>query len=394
MADARTLLRQQRAARRINHPNATYSESGKLSCSLCHELIRSDALWDGHVRSDGHLRRLHATIAELSPGGEDHHGTGHPTKRKLVDADYEEGDHPDGNAARVKRNKAGVEDSGEESIRDKEADADAGSSAPAPNGHAKTTPSRLAPLSRRTSGTPAQGIELHIPSRPATPLDGAFATPQTPRPAASRHSPHIPEEAGGEADGLMFTATTGRSGTATLGTMLPENGPSVDESEWAAFEAEMIPGSRPGGVSSTLENYASELVISAAPMSAKQLAAKSEENERARRRAVADLQLEDDKEEAARALEDEFDEMVDLEARARRLRERREALRRRNEGGSPRQDKDQKKPGPATFQQAIDIQAVDGKAEGSSVKQDPADDEDDDGGQDFDDEWDAFRFKP
>ncbi len=73
-------------------------------------------------------------------------------------------------------------------------------------------------------------------------------------------------------------------------------------------------------------------VIAAAPMTADEVAAQADAEERARRRAMADVQMEDEKEEATRALEDEFDEMEELEARVRRLKEKREAL--RNRGGS------------------------------------------------------------
>lgn len=58
MADVRALLRSERAARRITHPYASYSSSGQLSCSLCHSTIKSETLWDSHVRSAGHVAAL------------------------------------------------------------------------------------------------------------------------------------------------------------------------------------------------------------------------------------------------------------------------------------------------------------------------------------------------
>lgn len=67
-------------------------------------------------------------------------------------------------------------------------------------------------------------------------------------------------------------------------------------------------------------------VIEAAPMTAAQLAAQAREEQSAQR-AKRDEEIEGEKEDAARALEDEFEEMDGLEERVKRLREQREALR-------------------------------------------------------------------
>lgn len=67
-------------------------------------------------------------------------------------------------------------------------------------------------------------------------------------------------------------------------------------------------------------------VIEAAPMTAAELAAQAREDEKAER-ARRDEEMEGDKEDAARALEDEFEEMESLEERVKRLREQREAVR-------------------------------------------------------------------
>ncbi len=68
MADARSLLRQQRAARRIVHVHAAYSDTGKLLCSLCHETVKAESLWEGHLRSSGHRERLPAAQLAHAPG--------------------------------------------------------------------------------------------------------------------------------------------------------------------------------------------------------------------------------------------------------------------------------------------------------------------------------------
>ncbi|KAK0120354.1 hypothetical protein ONS95_011757 [Cadophora gregata] len=56
MADVRSLLKNERAARRIQHQHASYLTGG-LSCTICH-LQMKDALWDAHLRSTGHMMRV------------------------------------------------------------------------------------------------------------------------------------------------------------------------------------------------------------------------------------------------------------------------------------------------------------------------------------------------
>lgn len=73
-------------------------------------------------------------------------------------------------------------------------------------------------------------------------------------------------------------------------------------------------------------NYASGAVIESAPMTAAELAAQAREEQSAQR-ARRDEDMEAEKEEAARALEDEFEEMEGLDERLKKLREQREALR-------------------------------------------------------------------
>ena len=72
--------------------------------------------------------------------------------------------------------------------------------------------------------------------------------------------------------------------------------------------------------------YASGAVIEAAPMTAAELAAQAREEQSAQR-ARRDEDMEAEKEEAARALEDEFEEMEGLDERVKKLREQREVLR-------------------------------------------------------------------
>ena len=72
--------------------------------------------------------------------------------------------------------------------------------------------------------------------------------------------------------------------------------------------------------------YAAGAVIEGAPMTAAEIAAQAREEQSAQR-GEREQELEAQKEDAERQLADEFDEMEDLEARLRKLREKREALR-------------------------------------------------------------------
>jgi zinc finger protein 830 len=123
---------------------------------------------------------------------------------------------------------------------------------------------------------------IQIPSRPATPLKSAEAIPEP---------------------------------------------PSVNEDEWAAFEADIAATEVPAA---TAYN---ESVISAPAMSAADLAAKDNEEENSRRREKQEAELEGDKEDAARRMEDELQEIEGLEQRVKKLKDMREALRGKSKAG-------------------------------------------------------------
>ncbi|KAJ9619871.1 hypothetical protein H2203_008144 [Taxawa tesnikishii (nom. ined.)] len=68
MADIRSLLRSERASRRITAPGASYTESGKLFCSFCNAQIKTESLWDNHIRTPQHAQRaLHASKSSRNP---------------------------------------------------------------------------------------------------------------------------------------------------------------------------------------------------------------------------------------------------------------------------------------------------------------------------------------
>ncbi|SPJ83695.1 uncharacterized protein FTOL_10211 [Fusarium torulosum] len=347
MSDVRSLLRQQRAAHRIEHPYAAYSDAGKLLCTLCHEQIKTETLWDSHVRGEAHKTRLiQAQKTAAAANGSNSQQTAQ--KRKLDDTeeaiDDGDGDLEMDDGRRKRTRTDGADGEGDKDARD-------------PN----LTPPRL---TRRTSTTPSQGIEIQIPSRPATPA---------------------------HRDGSSVSTSGSQPNTLTLQsatTTLPERRPSslatderpastaaaVDEAEWAAFEAD---------IAATTAPYDEDAVISAPAMTAEETAAieAQKEEEAAKRRAQADVDLEDEKEEATRALEEEFEEMEELEARVRRLKEKREALRKRGESFS--QETGPEKP-TSLGNENLETPAIEEKDE---------ENEDEDEDEDEDDDWDGFRFR-
>ncbi|KAL2759281.1 hypothetical protein ACRALDRAFT_2023509 [Sodiomyces alcalophilus JCM 7366] len=372
MADARALLRQQRAARRIDHPYASYSDSGKLLCTLCHEPVKTESLWDSHVRSKKHATKVQAKASATSEKtrtlGAASEAAPHSNKRKHGD----EAGPADEEATRAKRSKSDVNTSARlpsdkgttsEAGKDKDKDKDKDLQEAT-----RTSPS----LTRSLSTTPGQGVEMQIASRPATPQhrDGTSSAASTTTPSAAPHrpSPLVPQ-------GESLTPRQPTNPPASSSSKDPEAA-KVDEDEWAAFEADIAATSIP---------YAEDAVISAAPMSAEEqaAAAKSIEEEQERKRLEAEKALADEKEEAARALEVEFEEMEELEARVRKLKERREALRAQSGGAAVEKPADDA--GKENMREAA--------ANGVKNEEDGEDDEDDEEDEDEEDDFMGFRFK-
>ncbi|KAH8902061.1 hypothetical protein BR93DRAFT_888024 [Coniochaeta sp. PMI_546] len=381
MADVRSLLRQQRAARRIIHPHAAYSEAGKLLCTVCHEQVKAESLWDGHIRSPAHLQRVQKLQASR-PTAAQHTAS---NKRKhdddAMDAISTGDEEVDG--LRKKRSRHDVHGATD-----------------------KTTPTRTKPptppLPRRTSGTPSQGFEMQIPSRPATPVavrtdfggsNGTTAavnrSPLRPQKEPSTVAGFVPatDKTGFKPTSSVGLATIPPPGTDALssGAQGDEVAQEVDEDEWAAFEADLLHSNSNGTSARPGIAAPEDAVISAPAMTADELAAKSAEEDRERRRATADIELDNEKEDATRALEEEFEDMEELEARVQRLKERREAL--RNRQGTPTVTAAE------GFQEEkhIDAAVANGKENAEGAEE--SDDEDDDEDEEDADDWAGFRFK-
>ena len=85
MADVRSLLKSQRSARQIRHPHASYTSKGQLSCSLCQLILKSDAQWEQHLRSEEHASSLQKAKVERAK----HHGAGNSTKKRKASDDFD-----------------------------------------------------------------------------------------------------------------------------------------------------------------------------------------------------------------------------------------------------------------------------------------------------------------
>ncbi|ESZ91962.1 hypothetical protein SBOR_7652 [Sclerotinia borealis F-4128] len=298
MADVRSLLRNERAARRIQHKHAGYSTAGILMCHVCHLQLKSESLWEGHLRSPGHIIRLskqQEAERERNAAADTDGGEGNNKKRK---ADDEEEDIGYGTGTSKKRSKASPI-SLEESF------------VPA------TEISKERSESPSKSGIPP---DMQIPSRPATPAKITKSPP-------------------------------------------PINQTTVDEDEWAAFEADVAAADVPAEVES-------EAVISAPAMTTAEVAARSTEEEKTRKKQILEAELEGDKEDADKKLQDEFETMESLELKVKRLREKREALR----------EKQNKASAPTETPIAVD------------TLEDDDDDDDEDEDED-EDNWDGFRLR-
>lgn len=276
MADVRSLLRSERASRRIQHVHASYSTSGALVCLVCHITLKAESLWELHLKSTDHVKRLH----------------------RLRDGKLEnppEAPPPTSITNGGRKRKAGSEEElGQERKKAKPAVEgvpadffDGGREPAKPEASEDTKEERVA-VQEEASGT----------------AETQLAKPQ----------------AAGLPPGFFDASSKGAASATT----------AVDEDEWAAFERDVATLPAETFVPSALTAAAT---ITAAPLSAAELAARSTA-EASTQKELKEAELEGEREDAARQLEDEFDQMEELEDRVRRLRAKREELRQKREGSA------------------------------------------------------------
>lgn len=152
---------------------------------------------------------------------------------------------------------------------------------------------------------------------------------------------------------------------------------SVDEDEWAAFEREVAAPTRMPQAPAAV---AAPATISAAPLSAGQIAEQQEGGIQSAQ--TREAQTEGEREDAARFMENEFDEMEQLEERVRRLKQKREHLRAKHTSEETESRLVDEAPVPAA-----EVDEQDADAAGANDNNDNDDDEDED------DDWDDWRFR-
>ncbi|KAL8666898.1 MAG: hypothetical protein Q9202_001138 [Teloschistes flavicans] len=279
MADVRSMLRSERANRRITHPHLTYSATGTLLCLICETQIKSEALWNKHLASSEHAKNLqNVPKKHQNPKAS-------PKSQSITNSS--------------KKRKAN-DDSSDEDTRKR----------------TRGEPSTLQDRSRIKSISQETSVKLN--GRPMAELK------------RKRSSSIEPEESQkalpAQIDVTMNTdnITTNLPPSNVVSTMQekPSSTAQVDEDEWAAFQRDLA--------SPPLETSAltAAATISAAPMTAAELAAQSREQASTQAKERMEAEIEGEKEDAARQMEEEFEEMAGLEDRVRRLRDKREELRR------------------------------------------------------------------
>ena len=270
MADVRSLLRNERASRRITHPQASYSSTGSLLCLVCRAQIKTESLWNSHLHSTQHTAQLRNSNVT------------NPNAPQVSETTSTS----NGLSNRSKKRKA--EDDGEDTRK-------------------RTKPVSGLPEGFFDAGVSTEDIDddvKEVLAENSTAMS-AVNTPES--------TDHLPS-----------------SLPALAIKPLPGEPQTVDESEWAAFERDVAtpPPSPPDRNPLT-----AVATISAAPLTAAEIAAREREAASTQAKERKEAELEGEKEDAARRLDEEFDEMEVLEARVRRLREMREVLRRKREQG-------------------------------------------------------------
>ncbi|KAM0478928.1 hypothetical protein ACHAPX_004906 [Trichoderma viride] len=395
MADVRALLRQQRAARRITHPLATYSDAGKLLCTLCRDQIRAEAHWDAHLLSEKHKKLLAA-----APNGEeeDDHDEAEDEAEAEDDARAAD-DAMSTTSQKRKHDDLGTDDEDLDMDHDQD------------ERRKRNKPEASENLSRKKSTMPSQGVEVQIPSRASTPIhhrehssSSSVHSQPTNAPAAAITTPtamttSLPSRQASNlatpasSSSMMSVQYTNPQPTTTTTTAPTTTAAQaqVNEDEWAAFEADIA-------ATTATETTYDDATISRPAMTAqesalaKESAAETEAQNPESRKSKADADIEDEREEATRALEDEFEEMQELEARVQRLKEKREAfLRTRRESRVEPADIDI--PGSQEANVKPTPGVADDEAKENVKAAEDMDDTEAEDDEDDEDDWDGFRFR-
>ena len=178
-----------------------------------------------------------------------------------------------------------------------------------------------APTSRKRKATSDEGDERkRTRTEAATDVPAGFFDGRATTPGDDASPPPQPTH---EQDAIQRTEATPPLQLPPSEKPLLPKLDAAGQAEMDAFLSEMTnePMAQNG-----FSRYSTGVVIEAAPMTAAEIAAQAREEQSAQR-ARRDEEMEGEKEDAARQLEEEFDQMEGLEERLKKLREQREALR-------------------------------------------------------------------
>ncbi|KAI9858698.1 MAG: hypothetical protein M1813_007330 [Trichoglossum hirsutum] len=330
MADVRSLLRSERASRRINHPYSSYSATGILTCLVCNVQVKSESLWDTHLRSEQHAVQLRRGDASSVPKL----STATASDKRKRKSDGEESDDSRKRVKNEKNRTKVMEGFLPEGFFDGPTESDA---------------------------TPVEGEQgennldqTQLDSIPVRTRDPASSTPL---------SSAIPQD-------FFDTSTAGPKGDSA----------KIDEDEWAAFERDIAAEAAPAPP--PLSALTATATISAPALSASEIAARSVDEANIQLSERKEAEVEAEKEDAVRQLEEEFDEMEGLEERVRRLREKREELR-------------QARPANSAPPAEVSMDSVEGTVRDARIGTEKGSDEDEDEVDDDGDggDWDEWRFR-
>ena len=359
MADVRALLKEQQAARRIQHPDVTYSTTGRLICLVCNLQLKSESLWAGHQRSPNHKRLLQEAQStkvgakKVPPDSSGSSGktitqddiTNPPTlKRTSEDEDDERApvspskkrkgrdldDTPDKDEAIRKRSRSHIDptqpipkyapslpgflpegffDAGN---APRESDSKTGKEE---DGEKEGQPPKT-PAPKKDNVTPPMLTgEFTLASRPLTPLDTSRSA------SRSGSKPLTPMDVGTPSKNPLSRSSTLQTITsaAEVGDDKKEEKKiqaQIDEDEWAAFEADIA----------AAEAVPDAAFITAAPVSADEMANMTVEETYLSKRERLERDREQEREDIINKALDEQNEMRELEARVNKLKARAEEV--------------------------------------------------------------------
>ena len=329
-SDARSLFRAELSSRRIDHPHASYAgtKSNALSCNVCGLAIKSEALWEGHLRSANHRRNAAASKARVvAPSSTQNGGSSENRKRKLHELNDDE--------AGTRQIATGGE-SGQESIqltmtenggRKRKAQDELETN------NINSTDSTARDERKKSKNQPSFSTTKQNSTTDGSPIPGDQSTT---RQETDYNSPESTS-----AQSLHPTTTIAPSPpsrTAATAETIPDEPSSVNEDEWAAFEREVIPLSHqyqpppPTSLSSLTATNAA-VTISALPTTTSNSKNNtstngnaSSENATKTKHKEAEAAAEMDRLDEAQKLQGELDIQEEMDRKLKRLKEQREGL--------------------------------------------------------------------